>query len=77
MYEYNICSQADNDIFQRQCLAIEKHVPNLKKDPLLIDVDSSLVQVYRVDKSTIHVYNDVSTNAVYVKSDIPLESFFS
>ena len=76
MCDYNICNQSDENIFYKQCLAIEKHIPNLDKDSLLTDVDNSLIQIYRSGKNTIRVYNDVSIDAVYVKSDIPLEPFF-
>jgi len=32
VYEYNICNQADEEIFVKQCAALEKNIPNLKKN---------------------------------------------
>lgn len=77
MFDYNICNRADEDIFRKQCLAIEKNIPNLKKNSLLTDVDNSLIQEYRVDENKIQVVSDTSIDAVYVKSEIPLEPFFN
>ena len=42
MYHYSICTIADEVIFQKQCRALETHLPHLVKDKLLEDVDAVL-----------------------------------
>ena len=49
MYHYSICTIADEVIFQKQCRALETHLPHLVKDELLEDVDGSLMQRYWLD----------------------------
>lgn len=49
-YDYNICTNADEQIFENQCRALETHIPNLVKDKLLEDVDGSKTQRYYKDK---------------------------
>ena len=40
MYEYGICPQADRNIFDKQCLALEKNINGLQKGSLEeVDVD--------------------------------------
>ena len=41
MYNYTICDQPDSKLFEKQCLALEKHIPNLMKEDLMEDVDGS------------------------------------
>ena len=57
MYHYSICTIADEVIFQKQCRALETHLPHLVKDELLEDVDGSLMQRYWLDGKMIRVYN--------------------
>lgn len=49
-YDYNICTNADEKIFQDQCQALEKYIPNIVKGKLLEDVDGSKTQRYYKDK---------------------------
>ena len=76
MQEYNVCTIADEDIFRRQCKAIEKNIKPLKKEELLTDVDGTLIQKYYYGDSVIIVFCDVEADGVYVKSDIELKTFF-
>lgn len=77
MFEYNICNQFDEIIFEKQCLALEKNIPGLiKEKDLLIDVDGSKIQSYKLNDSKITVHNDYYLNEVYIKSDIELEQYF-
>ena len=46
MYHYSICNVADEVIFQKQCRALEIHLPHFVKGELLEDVDGSLTQQY-------------------------------
>jgi hypothetical protein len=76
MYSYSICNMPTEDIFYKQCKAIESKVPITKKRDLLTDVDGSLIQKYSVDGGEIRVDNDRQVGCVYVTSDIELTQFF-
>ena len=76
MFEYNICSQADEIIFKKQCLALEQNISGLIKEDLIIDVDESTIQKYNLKGSKIIVYNSYYLNEVYIKSAIALEQYF-
>lgn len=76
MFEYWICNQADEEIFQKQCEAIERNIVPLEKREMLKDVDDSKIQTYNFQGKDIKVYNDYSMNEVYVKSEIELQQFF-
>jgi len=76
MFKYNICTEADKEIFYKQCAALEKHIPDLKKMRILEDVDGSLVQIYYKDRKEIIVYNSEYVGSVTIKSEIELEQFF-
>lgn len=77
MYQYTICDQPDIEIFKRQCTALEKHIPGIKKDYDLEDIDGSVLQYYRLGESRIKVSNDYYIGAVLIDSDIKLEPFFT
>ena len=77
LFEYNICNQADSELFHRQCRALEAHVPGLQADEVLADVDGSLIQIYRSVKGTIKVKSDTQVDAVYVVSEFDLLPYFS
>lgn len=76
MYEYNICNVYDQEIFKKQCKAIEEHIPNLTKENLLNDVDGSQIQIYFINGSyKIKVIND-KTFGIEVHSDEELTKYF-
>lgn len=76
MFSYTICNKADQEIFIKQCAALEKHIPNLEKTNLLNDVDGSQTQRYSLGNKEIIVHNSKYIGAVYIDSDIDLEQFF-
>ena len=76
MFEYNICNRADEQLFYRQCRAIEKYIPNLKKGELLNDVDGTLVQKYNHEKGSITVKNDCQVDVLYVDAEFDLTPYF-
>lgn len=76
MYHYSICNVADEVIFQKQCRALETHLPHLVKDELLEDVDGSLMRRYWLDGKTITVHNSNYIDAIYVDSEVELEPYF-
>lgn len=76
MYHYSICTIADEVIFQKQCRALETHLPHLVKGELLEDVDGSLTQQYWLDGKTITVHNSNYIDAIYVDSEVELKPYF-
>lgn len=57
MFEYLICNFADKEIFEKQCLALEKNIKELRKDKQLVDVDGSTIQSYFFGDKKVTVYN--------------------
>ena len=75
-YSYNICDQQNDELFYKQCAALEKHIPGLTKERLLIDVDGSLYQIYYHQKGELSVNNDYYIGALYIDSDFDIEPYF-
>ncbi len=76
IFEYMICNIADKEIFEKQCAALEKKYPDLKKEQRLQDADDSEIQIYNLSGKKIRVYNSYYLNEVYVRSDVDLMAFF-
>ena len=76
MFEYAICTEPDEDIFYRQCKALEKRFPEMAKLKLLDDVDGTLIQRYVHSKGMIRVKNDYLVGAVWVQSEFDLRPYF-
>lgn len=72
MYTYNIAKNPDNKAFKNTCAQIESKMSDLKKEKLLIDVDGSVIQIYRSPTGKITIFNDYLVGAVYVDSEIDL-----
>ena len=75
-YHYTIYTVPDDTIYQKQCDALESHVPGIKKGIELHDVDGSRIQFYECQGKELRVWNDYDVGAVYVESEIVLEPFF-
>ncbi len=73
---YGVCNQFDNEIFIKQCKALEKRIPALEKQELLHDVDDSKTQIYKLGCAQISVHNSRYLNEVYIESGIDLTKFF-
>lgn len=76
MFQYGICTEPDEDIFYRQCKALEKRFPGMKKEELLEDVDGTLIQGYIHPAGEITVRNDFYVGAVWVESEFDLRPYF-
>lgn len=76
-YCYGICDQADKLLLKKQCIALEKNIPNLKKEELLEDVDGSQWQFYILENKEIVVRNDCCINELYIESDVDLLPYFN
>lgn len=76
MFTYNISKIADNKAFKDACTKIEDSKLELVKDTPLVDVDGTVIQIYKSDGKKIKVYNDYEVDAVYIDSDIDLDMLF-
>ena len=76
MFEYNICNQADAELFYKQCLALEKHLQGLQVQEPIEDVDGTMVQRYDHSRGMIIVKNDMQVDALYVISEFDLLPYF-
>ncbi len=76
MYEYIICNVADEEIFYKQCRALEKHIPDLQVGDFLDCLDDTYIQFYQHPKGSIEVRCDADIDDVYVKSEFDLLPFF-
>lgn len=72
MYTYNIYKYADTLHFKLTCEKIEEGLHGLKKEELRIDVDGTLIQIYRKNGMKIKVMSDYDVDAVYVDSEVDL-----
>ena len=77
MYTYSVCDIADEEIFSKQCIAIEKHLKPIEKEEMLEDVDGTKIQLYKFEKHIIKVVNSLYENEVYVESEIDISPYFS
>jgi hypothetical protein len=77
IFDYTICNCADTLLFKKQCIAIEQGIMLLTKEPLLEDVDGSLVQKYYCPQGNIVVKNDQQVDVLYVQSDFDLRVYFT
>lgn len=76
-YDYTIHPENSPQIFKQTCAEIERAFPNAYKNELLVDVDGSTIQVFTENGKEIVVYDDYDVGAVFVKSEINLDLFFS
>ena len=75
-FYYLICDAPDKNLFTRQCNALEQHIPDLEKDPILEDVDGSLLQIYHHEFGQIRVSNSHFYGELSVESDFDLLQYF-
>ena len=76
MYKYNVCTVADKEIFEHQCLALEMRIPGMEKMKRLQDVDGTEIQNYLLRGEPISVHNDMQVDAIYIESGLNIEPFF-
>lgn len=77
MLTYTICNQADEELFNKQCAALEKNIHPLEKENILDDVDGSKIQIYHHNGNEIKVINSLYTNDLTIESEIELKQFFN
>ena len=76
MFEYTIYTVPDEDVYRRQCRALETNIPGLRKIYELDDADGSLISIYKKDSKEIKVSNDYQVGGVFIDSEIDLLPFF-
>lgn len=74
MFDYTICKHNSPKEFKQTCEKIEQHFSHIKKHKLLVDVDGSTIQIYSNGDAKIKVYDDYDVGAVFVISDLDLQS---
>mgnify|MGYP006916049866 CR=1 FL=1 len=72
-YHYSIYPDNSPEKFKLTCEKIEEAYPFALKLKLLVDVDGSTIQRYKINGREVIVYDDYEIGAVFVSSDIPLE----
>lgn len=72
MFNYNISPKVDNKAFKTVCDKIERNLVAYSKEPPLVDVDGSILQIYNTKDGKIKVNNDYLVDAVYIESTVDL-----
>lgn len=75
-YHYTVCKEACHKAFRNACKKIESSVAGCIKGRFAEDVDGSLIQMFHINEKTIVIFNDYEVGAVYVDSDVCLDTLF-
>jgi hypothetical protein len=73
MFEYEVCSIADNDLYKK-CIDKFKNIPEFRLIKELEDVDGSLIANFDYQGSSVSIINDARTNMLYVRAEKEIES---
>lgn len=65
----------DIDKFKEICKSVEKLYPNFNKQPLLTDVDDSLIQVYSHNNLEIVITNSAELDLIKAVTNVDLSEF--
>lgn len=76
MFHYTICDTYARDIFKKQCNALERNIPSLKKKLAIEDVDGTQTLIYQLDNKSITVKNSYPIGAVFIDSEMDIMPFF-
>lgn len=77
MYKYEICNVFDKNIFDKQCIALEKNIKGIKKVSSLEDVDGSQITLYEYKNGKQLIVENNVLFGVIINSDFPIEKYFS
>jgi len=72
VFSYTIAKNADSAEFHRICKAIEALFELSSVQPLVEDVDGTLIRIYKTKQGEITVVNDCYVDAVYVDSEVEI-----
>ena len=73
-YEIPIYPDNNPKVFKAACARLERAYPRLKKGRLLVDVDGSTIQIYRLDGKEIIIYDDYDVGAVVAMADVDISA---
>lgn len=76
-FTYDICNQPDEEIWKKQCDALMKYIPGLKKGKLYIDVDYSKIQEFYLADKRLTVNKSEYLGDVHINSDFDIEVYFN
>lgn len=77
MYQYEICNVFDENIFDKQCAALEKNINGIRKISSLEDVDGSQIAFYELQNGKqLNIENNVLFGVI-INSDFPIEKYFN
>lgn len=77
MFEYNVFPDNSSFEFKKACQKIEREFPKADKKKMLTDVDGTTIQTYTYNGKDIDVYDDYDVGAVFIKSEMELNSIFT
>lgn len=75
MFEYTLSTEYDPAIFKKTAATLDSAL-KMRKEPLIRDVDDTLVQRYTDGENTVVLRADVEVDATYIESDINLGHLF-
>lgn len=75
-FTYDICNIADEEVWQKQCNALLKYIPGLKKGTLKVDVDGSKIQEFFLDNKRLTVNKSEYLGDVHINSEFDIEPYF-
>ena len=73
MFDYTLSKEYDIDAFVKYVKLFDRNL-EMEKEPLLRDVDSSLIQIYKNEKEKVVLKADAVVDATYVTSNIDLSN---
>nr|DAZ25500.1 MAG TPA: hypothetical protein [Caudoviricetes sp.] len=76
MYKYKICNVYDKDIFDRQCVALEKNIKGIKEISYLEDVDGSQIKFYEAQNGKKLSVENNKIFGVIIVSEFSVEEYF-
>lgn len=71
-FSYTIYPNNSVERFKSACKSFESGFPDAEKKNLIVDVDGTTIQMYRVDKNEVVFFDDYDVGAVFVESDLNL-----
>ncbi len=75
-FTYLICNVPDEEIWKKQCNALLKYIPGLKKGKLYIDVDYSKIQEFFLGDKLLTVNKSEYLGDVHINSEFDIEPYF-
>ena len=71
-YVYNVLNKNSAAAFVEACEKIENYSPAMTKEDLIVDVDGTTIQSYRLNGKEVVFFDDYDIGAVFIESDVKL-----